>query len=77
MSVCMFLRSHISKTSRDVARNRPGRGDANKAHTTSDSQGAAVGAKSDVYDCLVLVKTIRDNVTNDDNTESQTVSRSL
>ena len=38
------------------AHNRRGKGDANRAYrpTQSDSPGTASGAKSDVYDCLVL-----------------------
>jgi len=35
------------------AHNQPGKGDADGAYTQSDSPRAALGAKSDVCDCLV------------------------
>jgi len=37
------------------AHNRPGKGDASRACTQSDSAGAELGAKSDVYSCLIWV----------------------
>ena len=37
------------------AHKRPGKGDASRAYTQSDSPGSEPGAKSDVYDCLVMV----------------------
>ena len=37
-----------------TSRNGPGKVEANRAYNKSDSLGAAPGAKSAVYDCLVM-----------------------
>ena len=39
------------------AHNRSGNGDANRAYAKVTHQGAAPGAKSGVYDCLVQLAT--------------------
>ena len=40
---------------RHVSTQWSGMGDTNRAYTQSDSSGGSTGAKSDVYDCLVLI----------------------
>ena len=37
------------------AHNRPAKGDANTAHTKTDSTGEEPTAKSDAYDCFVSI----------------------
>jgi len=60
-SVLLWLHRNTLCTSGSVddvmfAHNRPGKGDASRAYTQSDSPGAAPGAKSDVQDCLLNMK---------------------
>ena len=59
VSVCLsvyppgYLKKPLVQTSQFFVRVTCGIGDANRECALSDSPGAAPGAKSDVYDCLV------------------------